>query len=229
MSATIKLPFENRNEAGRLLAQALHAYHGKNPLVLAIPRGAVPMARLIAESLDGELDVVMVRKLGAPGHEEFAIGAIDEAGSITLSDYGERAFAQSPYLREIASRELEKMRVRRTLYGERTRKTIAGRIAIVVDDGLATGATMIAALRAVRAQQPSRLICAVPVAAQDSLTLVSAYCDEIVCLATPVPFFAVGAFYRDFATVEDDEVAACLRQFDRETDGTTRSGRRHGQ
>ncbi len=205
------MQFESRIDAARRLAQALASYKGANPLVLAIPRGAVEMGRVLADELQGELDVVLVRKLGAPYTAEFAVGAIDETGWAYVPGYARSAGADEAYLEREKRAQLELLRKRRAQYTpHRPPIDPKGRIAIVVDDGLATGATMIAALHAVRARQPERLVCAVPVAAPDSLELVRPYCDEVVCLEAPPEFFAVGQFYREFRQVEDDEVIVLL-------------------
>jgi predicted phosphoribosyltransferase len=203
--------FANRNDAARRLARALEAYRGGNPLVLAIPRGAVQMGRVLADTLGGELDVVLVRKLRSPQSAEFAVGAIDETGWAYVADYAAEVGADAEYLEGEKRVQAELLRKRRALYTP-ARPPIdpAGRIAIVVDDGLATGATMIAALHAVRAKAPRRLVCAVPVAARDSLAKVSGYADEVVCLDAPADFYAVGQFYREFGQVEDDEVVELL-------------------
>lgn len=204
--------FADRIEAAERLAQALRHYGDLNALVLAIPRGAVPMGAVLAQRLHGELDVVMVRKLRAPGAPEYAIGAIDETGWAYVAPHAQAAGATPEYLeQEMNTRRMELAR-RRSLYSP-GRPAIAarGRIAIVVDDGLATGATMIAALHAVRERLPARLVCAVPVAAPDSLELVRPYADEVVCLHAPAGFAAVGQFYRSFPQVEDEEVVALLR------------------
>ena len=203
--------FEDRIDAARKLAQALAKYRGKNPLVLAIPRGAVPMGRIVADELGGELDVVLVRKLGAPGNPEFAVGAVDESGWTYLADYAADVGASQSYLADETATQLVTMRARRALYTP-ARPPIdpAGRIVIVMDDGLATGATMIAALHSVRARHPARLVCAVPVAAPESLEKVRSHADEIVCLDAPFGFHAVGQFYRTFGQVEDREVVATL-------------------
>lgn len=203
--------FEDRTDAARQLVAALARYRGKNPLVLAIPRGAVPMGRLIADALGGELDVVLVRKLGAPGNPEFAVGAVDEAGWEYIADYAAEIGASKTYLAEEADAQLATMRARRATYTPaRAPIDPAGRIVIVVDDGLATGATMMAALHSVRARGPKRLVCAVPVAAPESLEKVRPHADEVVCLDTPAAFHAVGQFYRTFGQVEDREVVAAL-------------------
>ena len=203
--------FDSRIDAAQRLAAALAHYRGRNPLVLAIPRGAVEMGRVIADKLGGELDVVLVRKLGAPYSAEFAVGAIDETGWTYVADHAAGAGADDAYLEREKGAQLETMHRRRAQYTP-ARPPIdpAGRVVIVVDDGLATGATMVAALHAARAKGPERLVCAVPVAAPDSLERVRAHCDEVVCLDAPPDFFAVGQFYREFRQVEDDEVVALL-------------------
>jgi len=203
--------FESRIDAARRLAEALAKYQGRNPLILAIPRGAVEMGRVLADELEGELDVALVRKLGAPYSAEFAVGAIDETGWAYVADHAAGAGADAAYLEREKRTQLEILRRRRAQYTpHRPPIDPMGRIAIVVDDGLATGATMIAALHAVRAKQPERLVCAVPVASPDSLELVRPDCDEVVCLEAPPGFFAVGQFYREFRQVEDDEVIELL-------------------
>lgn len=205
--------FSNREQAARLLAEKLAAYKGQNPLVLAIPRGAVPMAKIIAEALGGEFDVVLVRKLGAPGNPEFAIGAIDETGWATLGPYAALAGADQGYIERAKARELETIRRRRAQYSPlHPPIDPAGRIVIVVDDGLATGATMLAALHALRSRAPQKLVCAVPVAPPDTLEKVAAQADEVVCLHAPEYFQAVGQFYADFGQVGDDEVIALLSE-----------------
>jgi len=205
--------FDSRADAATQLARALARYRGRNPLVLAIPRGAVGMGRVLADELGGELDVVLVRKLRSPFSPEFAVGAIDESGWAYVAAHAASAGADPEYLLLEKRAQLEVLRKRRAQYTP-TRPPIEakGRIVIVVDDGLATGATMIAALHAARARQPERLICAVPVAAPDSLQRVRPYADEMVYLDAPEPFFAVGRFYRDFPQIEGEEVIALLAE-----------------
>lgn len=206
------MAFRNRAEAAHKLAERLSAYKGKNPLVLAIPRGAVPMARILADVLGGELDVVLVRKLGAPMNPEFAVGSVDESGWAYVADYAASAGADAAYIEEEKQRQLEVMRQRRAQYtAARSSIDPAGRIVIVVDDGLATGATMISALHALRARKPARLIAAVPVSPPDTLRKVEKLADETVCLEAPEYFMAVGQFYAEFPQVEDEEVIALLR------------------
>lgn len=205
------MSFRNRAEAADKLAARLAEYKGKNPLILAIPRGAVPMAKRIADALQGEVDVVLVRKLGAPGNPEFAIGAMDESGWAYIADYASSAGATPEYIEREKTRQMETMRKRREQYTPiRPPIDPAGRIVIVVDDGLATGATMISALHALKAKGTQKLICAVPVAPPDTAEKVRGYCDEVVCLETPFNFYAVGQFYAEFPQVEDEEVIAIL-------------------
>ncbi|HSJ96008.1 MAG TPA: phosphoribosyltransferase family protein [Myxococcota bacterium] len=203
--------FDNRLDAARQLGDALRRYRGTRPLVLAIPRGAVPMAARIADALDGELDVVLVRKLGAPGNEELALGSVDEAGWTYVSDFARDLGLDEDYLAGVRERQLELLRRRRALYTPgRAAIDPRGRTCIVVDDGLATGATMIAALHGVRARAPAKLVAAAPVASREALARIGSLADEVVCLDTPAEFHAVGTFYLDFGQVSDEEVARVL-------------------
>lgn len=205
--------FRDRTGAAVRLADRLKTYQGQHPLVLAIPRGAVPMGKLIADELGGELDVVLVRKLRAPNQPELAIGAVNESGWTFVADYAEIYGASADYLEAEKQTQLATLRQRRAQYTPvRAPLDPKGRIVIVVDDGLATGATMRAALQAVRASHPARLICAVPVSPPDTLSKMAALADEVVCLETPYSFQAVGQFYQHFPQVTDAEVIEVLER-----------------
>jgi predicted phosphoribosyltransferase len=206
--------FQNREHAARLLARRLSAfYKNKNPLVLAIPRGALAMARIIADSLGGELDVVLVHKLGAPGQPELAIGAIDEAGDVFLSGYG--LDIDPAYLEAEKRAQLKVLQERRARYTpNRGPIDSHDRIVIVVDDGIATGSTMTAALRAVRRQEPKTLVGAVAVASPSAARAMAREADAIVCLSVPADFYAVGQFFKDFSQVTDDEAIAIMQERD---------------
>lgn len=201
--------FRDRLDAARQLAERLAHLRGRNPLVLAIPRGGVPMGRQLADALEGELDVVLVRKIGAPGNPEFAIGAVSEDGSVHLEEVAHHCHE------DVLAEEVERQR---ELIAERRRRYTpvhapidpAGRIVVVVDDGSATGATMAAALTTLRQRDPARLIAAIGVAPPDTVERLTALADEVVCLDAPPHFRAVGQFFADFGQVEDDEVIALL-------------------
>lgn len=204
--------FRNREHAAELLVHRLSTdYRGKNPLVLAVPRGAVPMAKIIADGLGGELDLVLVHKLSHPDQPELAIGAIDENGNAFVSDWA--ADLPAEYIEAAKIRELALLRERRKTYTpSRPPRDPVGRMVIVVDDGIATGSTMTAALRAVRAMKPQKLVAAVAVASQEAARTLGRECDELVCLAVPADFYAVGQFFDDFAQVTDDDVIEILRR-----------------
>jgi len=201
--------FSNRDEAAALLAERLVAYRGKNPLILGVPRGAVPMARIIADALGGELDVVLVRKLRAPEQPELAIGAVDEAGTVLAGRYF--PVADEDYLRQEIEIQREVMRGRRQMYaGAAKAVNPAGRIAVIVDDGIATGSSMLAAIRSVRARKPQKIVVAIGVAPPQSLAQIQAEADEVVCLYAPADLYAVGQFFDDFSEVTDEMVVAAL-------------------
>jgi putative phosphoribosyl transferase len=203
--------FRSRQHAAYLLAERLRAaYRNKHPLVLGVPQGAVPMAKIIADELGGELDVVLVHKLGHPDQPEFAIGAVNESGKAILHEWA--AELDPEYIEAEKRRQLEILRDRRTRYTpQHTPINPKGRIVIVVDDGIATGATITAALRAVRAQHPSKLIAAVAVASPAAARALRQECDAIVCLNVSADFSAVGQFFDDFTQVTDEDVIALLR------------------
>ncbi len=208
--------FDNREHAARLLAQRLRLYYrGKNPLVLGIPRGAVPMAKNIADDLGGELDILLVHKLGYPGQPELAIGAIDENGNWFGGDY--MLDIDPRYLEMEKKRQLEVLRQRRARYTPgRIPADPKGRLVIVVDDGIATGATMTVALRAIRRQNPKKLIAAVAVASIMAARAMSHEADAMVCLNVPADFYAVGQFFKDFSQVTDEDVVTVLQRHESE-------------
>ena len=201
--------FKNREQAATELAARLAAYKGKNPLILGVPRGAVPMARTIADVLDGELDVVLVRKLRAPEQPELAIGAVDEAGTVLAGRYFHVANAE--YVRHEIEAQRDIIRARRQMYGgDEKAVNPSGRIVVIVDDGIATGSSMLAAIRSVRARKPQKIVVAIGVAPLQSLAQIRAEADEVVCLYAPADFYAVGQFFDDFSEVTDDMVVAAL-------------------
>ena len=205
-----EMPFANRENAAELLARRLSPHcQNDNPLVLAIPRGAVPMAKIIADYLGGALDVVLVRKLGHPEQPELAIGAIDENGNSFFSPWATEVSAS--YVEAEKQRQLEVLRARRTQYTPMHEPIDpCGRLVIVVDDGTATGSTMLAALRSVRARNPKKLIAAVAVASLEAVKLLRGECDTFVCLETPTDFSAVGQFFNDFSEISDQQVMEAL-------------------
>jgi predicted phosphoribosyltransferase len=206
-------PFLDRHEAGRFLAQALPARAGDNLLVLGIPRGGVVVGAAVARELAAELDVVIARKLSAPGNPELAIGAVSEGGEAYLNRSLISALgADEKYIAGETARQLERIRQRAEAY-RAVRKMVPreGRTVVVVDDGVATGATMIATLDALRSAKPAKLWCGIPVGPQDTLEELDELADEVVCLAAPEYFEAVGQFYERFDQVEDDEVVRILR------------------
>lgn len=210
----VTLPFEDRSQAGRVLAEKLARYRGHPKLlVLALPRGGLPVGFEVARALHAPLDIFVVRKLGFPGHEEYAMGAIASGGVRVMTP--QPGLTVSPEaVAKVVAREQAELERREQLYrGQRPAVSLSGRTVIVVDDGLATGATMRAAVRAIRQQHPAHLVVAVPVGASDSCQALrdeAGGADEVVCAATPEPFRAVGLWYEKFPQTSDDEVRALL-------------------
>lgn len=201
--------FADRHDAGRRLAAALEHLRSRCPVVLGIPRGGVVVARIVADHLQAPIEAIVPRKLRAPFNPELAIGAVAEGGAVFLE--AETQSADPGYLEaEIAAQRREIARRVQAYRGDRPLPELGGRTAIVVDDGIATGATMVAALRAARALGPARLVAAVPVAPPEGIARLAKESDEVVCLHAPVTFYAVGQFYEDFTQVDDAQVAALL-------------------
>lgn len=207
-------PFRNRREAGQHLAQAVLHLKDANPVVLALPRGGVPVGFEVAQALGAEFDILLVRKIGAPGHEELGIGAIVDGANpqIVLNDEIVRMTGATPaYIDAEAARQLAELERRRKAYrGGANPAELKGRTVIVVDDGIATGGTVKAALQGLRLASPARLVLAVPVAPAESLAALRTLCDELICLMSPSPFYAVGAHYLDFSQTSDEEVIQLL-------------------
>lgn len=211
------MPFRDRADAGRKLARALERYRDRQPIVLALPRGGVAVAAEVAAALDAPLDLILVRKIGVPYQPELAMGAVVDGAEpvivrnedvIRASGVGEADF------KRVCDAEMAEIERRRKRYlKDRARAEIAGRTVIVVDDGIATGATTRAALRAMRARRPERLVLAVPVAPTDSIEALKTEADDIVCLEQHDSFGALGFYYADFHQVSDEEVIAALKRF----------------
>lgn len=212
--------FQDRREAGQQLAEALSRYRDRQPVVLAIPRGGVVVGYEVAKALGAPLDVVIPRKLRAPYNPELAIGAVAHDGSVFLdSPLVSHLDVTDEYLREETARQLEEIQRRMQLYrGDRPAPALEGTTAILVDDGIATGSTMVAALRATRAARPAGLVAAIPVAPAEGVAMLRREADDVICLHTPPMFYAVGQFYMDFAQTDDEEVIALLRQRDEATE-----------
>jgi len=208
--------FRDRAEAGRLLLDRLQDIDTKNAVVIALPRGGLPVGAVVAEGLGVPLDVILVRKVGAPMQPELAVAAVTDGEDMQLTvneDIKAELGLSDEEIEELARRQLPEIERRREAYYEGRKPTpLAGRTVIVVDDGVATGATVNSALRLIRKQKPARLILALPVAPADAVAKLQQHADEVICLSTPVPFYAVGAHYADFGQVEDEEVIRTLRR-----------------
>jgi putative phosphoribosyl transferase len=212
-----RLPFRDRREAGRALADRLAHYHGRPELlVLALPRGGVAVGFEVARALHAPLDVFVVRKLGFPGHEEYAMGAI-ASGGVRVMNPDSGIDVSDQELAAVVAREQDELVRRERLYrGDRPAVSVRGRTVIVVDDGVATGSTMRAAVLAIRQQGPARLTVAVPVGAPETCRQLAGEADEVVCAAMPQPFRAVGLWYQDFPQATDSEVHDLLEEARRE-------------
>lgn len=206
-------PFNDRHDAGKVLAERLRPYAaGRDVLVLGLPRGGVPVAHEIAVALNAPLDVFVVRKLGAPFNEEFAIGAIASGRMVSIDDRSVEMLGVQPWqVERVVRAEARELTRREQVYHRgRAFPSVAGKTVIVVDDGLATGSTMRAAIQAIRSQHPARVIAAAPIGARDACHMVRTIADQCICALTPEPFGGVGAWYRDFTQTTDDEVLALL-------------------
>ena len=211
------MSFEDRKDAGQKLAAALAKYKDDHPVVLALPRGGVPVAAEVAKALDAPLDLILVRKVGVPMQPELAMGAVVDGSKpvvVRNEDIIRLVGIDEAEFKAVCDRELAEIERRRKRYvGERPHPDVAGRVAIVIDDGIATGATTRAALRATRMRKPKRLVLAVPVAPTRSLEELRDDADEIVCIEDHEPFGAIGYFYFDFRQVSDEEVIDTLARF----------------
>ncbi len=206
--------FANRMEAGRLLAEKLLKYKKEKPVVIGLVRGGIPVAYEIAKLLESPLDVALVKKLGAPFQEELAIGAIVDGKTpqVFLNDeIISHIDIPKEYINRITKEKLEEIRLREKIYrrGE-DRVSVRDRVVVVVDDGIATGASMKVVLKALRLEKPKKIVVAAPVAPPDTISLLERDADEIIVLLTPGDFYAVGAFYKDFSQTSDEEVISLL-------------------
>jgi putative phosphoribosyl transferase len=220
--------FADRREAGRVLASKLTEYSGRpDVLVLALPRGGVPVAYEVAKALHAPLDVFLVRKLGLPGREELAMGAIASGGVLVLNeDLVRNLRIPKPVIEAVIAAEQEELGRRERIYrGDRPPPDVRGRTVILVDDGLATGSTMRAAVSALRQQGPARIVVAVPIGAPETCSEFEREADDVVCAVTPQPFYAVGLWYGDFSQTTDEEVHDLLERATHENAPVHEGGR----
>jgi predicted phosphoribosyltransferase len=207
--------FDNREDAGRQLAQRLKTFHLRDPLVLAIPRGGVVTGAIVARQLGAQLDVVLARKLRAPFEPNVTIGAVGEDGAVFLSKCAELAGVERPYIESERAHQLREIAQWHELFRSvRQQEPMAGRSVILTDDGVATGSSIISALHVVQVHQPRELIVAVPVAPQGPLKAIAELCDRVICLLSPDEFCAIGEFYRTLDPVADQQVMRILRDFE---------------
>ncbi len=211
------MPFKNRSEAGQKLARALSNFKDQHPVILALPRGGVPVAAEVAAALGAPLDLILVRKIGVPFQPELAMGAVVDGGApiiVRNEDVIQNAGIDETQFKAVCDRELAEIERRRQRYlGGRERVNVTGRTAIVIDDGIATGATMRAALRAIRVRNPKKLVLAVPVASSESTVAMREEADEVVCLEDHELFGAISFYYGDFRQISDEEVIETLKRF----------------
>jgi len=207
--------FANRSEAGQKLAQELLEYKNENPIIMAIPRGGIVVADQVAQFLECPLDIIITRKIGAPGNPELAMGAVSGPDKVIINEdikYGLRV--SDDYIEKEVANQLEEIKRRRSMYlGQKLPLDLKGKPVIIIDDGLATGYTAIAAIDAIKEEHPSKIVLAVPVASSDTCQFISSKVDKIVCLMKPEIFYAVGQFYMDFSQTTDDEVIEIMRKY----------------
>jgi putative phosphoribosyl transferase len=208
------MPFKDREEAGRRLGKALLGLKGSGVVVLGIPRGGVVVANEVAKALDAPLDIVVTRKIGAPGQEEYGLGAVTQEGEVIVDrKAAETVGASQDYLDEVSQRKREEVKQRmESLRGDTPYPELEGKTVIIVDDGIATGNSVAAAVMSIKRRKPMRIVVAVPVAPAEAEGIVARAGAELICLETPWPFFAIGEFYRDFGQVEDEEVRQILER-----------------
>lgn len=215
MVSVMGKPYANRRQAAERLSESLAGYRARHPVILGIPRGGVVVADTIARELDADLDIVLTRKLGAPDNPELAIGAVSESGRVHLQrDIADKVGADEDYIEREKERQLAEIRARRERYRSVLPKApLEGRTVILVDDGVATGATMQASIWAARGERPGEIIVAVPVGAQEAIARLEHEADRVVCPYVPAYFYAIGQFFEDFGQVDDREVLEILQAY----------------